>query len=109
MVDRRHRELTETDIRKISDSYHAWRGELRDKGYADIAGFCKSVSLEEIREQRWILTPGRYVGAEDEEADTEAFDDKMERLTAELSEQMKQGQKLDAEIKRSLESLGFDA
>ena len=85
------------------------RGELKGKKYEDIAGFCSSASLDEIRKQGWILTPSRYVGAEDEEADTEAFDDKMERLTAELSEQMKQGQKLDAEIKRSLESLGFDA
>lgn len=108
MVDRRHRELTDEDIRKISETYHAWRGELKDKKYQDTPGFCKSASLEEVRKQGWILTPGRYVGVEEEEEDTEAFEEKMKRLTADLSEQMKQGQKLDDEIKRNLERIGFD-
>jgi type I restriction enzyme M protein len=108
MVDRRHRELTDEDVRRISETYHAWRGELKDKKHQDIPGFCKSASLEEIQKQGWILTPGRYVGAEEEEDDGEIFEEKMERLTTELAEQMKQGQKLDDEIKRNLESIGFN-
>ena len=65
MVDRRHRELTPEDIKKISDTYHAWRGEPVDGQkveYKDVAGFCKAVKLEEIRKQGHILTPGRYIG-----------------------------------------------
>jgi type I restriction enzyme M protein len=108
MVDRRHRQLTDEDIRRISETYHAWRGEIRDKKYQDTPGFSKSASLEEIQTQRWILTPGRYVGVEEEEDDGEIFEEKMESLTAELAEQMKQGQKLDDEIKRNLESIGFN-
>ena len=66
MVDRRHRELTDDDIRKIADTYHAWRGETGKK-YLDIPGLCKSATLDEVRKQQWILTPGRYVGAEEGE------------------------------------------
>ncbi len=108
MVDRRHRELTDDDIGKISETYHSWRGEVKDKKYDGIPGFCKSASLDEIRKQRWILTPGTYVGAEVEEDDEEIFEEKMNRLTAELSEQMMQGRKLDVEIKKNLESIGFN-
>src|SRR5256712_6883068 len=106
MIDRRHRDLTIEDIMKISDTYHAWRGES-DKRYQDISGFCKSASLEEIRKQGWILTPGRYVGAEKEEDDAELFQEKMKRLAAELSEQMNRAQQLDAEIRRNLQQVGF--
>ena len=97
MVDRRHRELTPEDIKKISDTYHAWRGEPIDGQkveYKDIAGFCKAVKLEEIRKQGHILTPGRYVGAEEEEEDEEAFEEKMKRLTAELARANGRRQKL---------------
>ena len=104
MIDRRHRELTEEDIKKISDTYHAWRMASK---YEDVPGFCKSAKLEEIEKHGFILTPGRYVGAETEEEDSEAFEEKMKRLTAELSEQMKEGQKLDQEIKKNLESIGY--
>ena len=107
MIDRRHRELTADDIRKISETYHAWRGEFRGKKYEDILGFCKSTPLEAVRKQGWILTPGRYVGAEKEEEDSELFEEKMRRLAVELSEQMKEGQKLDDEIKRNLQEIGF--
>ena len=92
---------------EISNTYHAWRGELKAKKYVDIAGFCKSVPLDEIRKQGWILTPGIYVGTEEEAEDPEAFDEKMKRLTAELSEQMKRSQKLDTEIKKNLGSIGL--
>ena len=108
LIDRRHRELKEEDIKKISGVYHSWREELKDKKYEDNSGFCKSVSLEEIRKQGWILTPGRYVGAEKEEDDTEAFEEKMKRLTVELAEQMERGQLLDEEIRRNLRQAGFE-
>jgi len=105
MIDRRHRELTAEDIKKISDTYHAWRGE--GGKYADVLGFCKSAKLDEIRKHGHILTPGRYVGAEEEEEDSEIFEEKMKRLTSELAKQMEEGKKLDAEIKKNLEGIGF--
>lgn len=107
MVDRRHRELTAGDIETISDIYHSWRGELKGKRYQDVPGLCKSVTLDLIRKQQWILTPGRYVGVEEEEEDLEVFDEKMKRLTTKLSDQMKQAQELDVEIKEYLERVGF--
>lgn len=110
MVDRRHRELTSEDIKKISDTYHAWRGEFvegQKMEYADVPGFCKSVKLDEIRKQGHILTPGRYVGAEEEEEDDEAFEQKINRLTAELAKQMEEGKRLDEEIKNNLERIGY--
>ncbi len=106
MIDRRHRELTAEDIKKISSTYHIWRGENKLK-YEDITGFCKSAKLEEVEKNNFILTPGRYVGIQEEAEDYEAFEEKMKRLTAELSEQIKEGQKLDQEIKKNLESIGF--
>ncbi len=108
LVDRTHRELTKEDIAKVADTYHSWRGETGNK-YQDILGFCKSASLDEVRKEQWILTPGRYVGAEEEEDDTELFDEKMKRLTSDLSAQMKSSQELDAEIRGNLERIGYDA
>ena len=111
MVDRRHRELTPEDIKIISDTYHAWRGELVDGQKiesADVAGFCKVAKLDEIKKQGSILTPGRYVGAEEEEDDEEEFEEKMKRLTSELSKQMKEGQRLDEEIRTSLKGIGIN-
>ena len=102
MVDRTHRELTDVDIRKIADTYHAWRGEPDAGAYEDVQGFCKSATLEEIRAQGHILTPGRYVGAEEQEEDAEPFAEKMARLTAELKEQMEEGTRLDKEILKNL-------
>jgi type I restriction enzyme M protein len=110
MVDRRHRELTDEDIKKIADTYHAWRGELIDGQkveYKDVAGFCKSVKLDEIRKQGHILTPGRYVGSEQEKEDDEEFKQKMMRLTLALEEQIKQGQELDELIMESIKGIGF--
>ena len=95
---------------EISNTYHSWRGELingKKVEYKDILGFCKSAKLEEVEKDNFILTPGRYVGAEEEEEDTEKFEEKMKRMTAELSEQMKEGRKLDEEIKKNLGSIGF--
>ncbi len=108
MTDRVHRELTEEDIRKIADIYHAWRG---DKGcmvkYEDIPGFCKSATLDDIRHHNHILTPGRYVGAAEVENDGEPFEEKMARLTTALREQAEEGEKLDRIIWANLEDIGY--
>lgn len=88
MVDRRHRELTDEETQRIAATYHAWRGEGGE--YEDIPGFCKSAALDDIRKHNHILTPGRYVGVEEEEEDGEPFDEKMKRLTGELREQFKE-------------------
>ncbi|MCD6460193.1 SAM-dependent DNA methyltransferase [bacterium] len=106
MIDRRHRELKDEEISKISDTYHAWRGE--GGTYEDMKGFCKAVSLEEVRKHDHILTPGRYVGIEEIEEDDEVFEEKMKRLTSELSQQMKKANKLDDEIKKNLKGLGYE-
>jgi type I restriction enzyme M protein len=106
MIDRRHRVLTEDDIKKMSQTYHAWRGEL--EGYQDVKGFCKSAKLEEVRQQNWVLTPGRYVGSEEKEEDMEEFNEKMQRLTSELSEQFKRSRELEDEIRKNMERIGFE-
>ncbi|MCG2720122.1 MAG: type I restriction-modification system subunit M [Nanoarchaeota archaeon] len=109
MIDRRHRDLTEEDLKKISKIYHAWRGEKSAGEYEDIKGFCKSATLEEIRKHNHILTPGRYVGIEDEMDDGEPFEEKMKRLTGELTEQFKESKKLEGEIKENLKKIGWEA
>ena len=117
MVDRTHRELTDDDIARIADTYHAWRSHSpsaskeEDRGgahpYADIPGFCKSASLDEVSKHGHVLTPGRYVGAEPQPEDTEPFEEKMKRLTAQWREQQAEAQRLDAEIEANLARLGF--
>ena len=107
MVDRTHRELTDDDIARIADTYHAWRGEEAAGVYADTPGFCKSEALEEVRTHGHVLTPGRYVGVEAHEDDGEPFPVKMARLTAQWREQQAEAAKLDAAIEANLEALGF--
>ena len=107
MVDRTHRELTDEDIARIADTYHAWRGEEGAGPYADSPGFCKSAALDEVRKHGHVLTPGRYVGAAPQEDDGEPFEDKMKRLVAQLREQQDQAAKLDAAIETNLKALGF--
>ncbi len=107
MIDRMHRELTDADIGKIAGTYHAWRGD-RDAGeYADMPGFCKVATIEDIRKHGHVLTPGRYVGAEAAEDDVEPFDQKMRRLVGTLHKQQAEAAKLDAAIGASLEDLGY--
>jgi type I restriction enzyme M protein len=106
MIDRRHRELTDDDIAKVVGVYHAWRG--KSGKYKDIAGFCKSAKLTEIQKHGHILTPGRYVGTAEVVEDDEVFEDKMKRFTSELSEQFKESDKLEAEIKKNLQGLGYN-
>lgn len=105
MIDRRHRELTDEEITKIAATYHTWRGE--GGKYKDIPGFCKSVKLDEIRKNNHILTPGRYVGVEEEEEDKEEFEKKMKRLTDELNQQFLKSKELEEEIKKNLKRIGY--
>jgi type I restriction enzyme M protein len=107
MVDRVRRELTDADIAKIAGTYHAWRGDKKAGDYADVSGFCKAAALDDIRKHGHVLTPGRYVGAAAAEEDDEPFEEKMQRLTASLRQQQKEGAKLDAAIAANLTELGY--
>jgi type I restriction enzyme M protein len=113
MADRTHKDLTDEDIARIAGTYHAWRGSRhsRESGnpvtYEDIPGFCKSAPLEEVRKHGYVLTPGRYVGAEAQEDDGEPFEEKMQRLAAQLREQQAEAAKLDAAIAANLKELGY--
>ena len=107
LVDRTRRELSDEEIKKIADTYHAWRGEQDAGEYADVAGFCKSASMDEIRKHGYVLTPGRYVGAAAQEDDGEPFAEKMARLTALWREQRAAAAKLDAQIEANLKALGY--
>ena len=107
MIDRTHRELTDVDIARIADTYRAWRGGEDVEEYADVPGFCKSVTVDEVRKHGHVLTPGRYVGAEAQEEDSEPFDEKMKRLVAQLREQQAESARLDAVIEANLQSLGL--
>ncbi|MHB8743715.1 MAG: type I restriction-modification system subunit M [Sulfuricaulis sp.] len=129
LIDRVHRELTDADLEKIVSTYHAWRGDYdftRRRGergekrveveslldsaspreYADIPGFCKSATTEEIATHGYVLTPGRYVGAEEIEDDGEPFEEKMARLVAELNGQFSESAKLEEAIRKNLKGLG---
>lgn len=107
MVDRKHRAFSSEDIRKISDTYHAYRG-TNDQEYQDVAGFCKAASLDEIAKNDYVLTPGRYVGLAEQEDDGEPYEEKMARLTSELKEQFEESNKLQAQIKDVLKELGYE-
>jgi len=107
LIDRVHRELTDVDLDKISSTYHAWRGGKGAGKYEDIAGFCKSATTAEIAEHGHVLTPGRYVGAEEIEDDGEPFEEKMKRLVGELGEQFEESAQLEKAIKKNLSGLGF--
>ena len=107
LVDRTRRELTDEEVQKIADTYHAWRGEKDAGEYADVAGFCKSAAMEDIRKHGHVLTPGRYVGAVEQNDDGEPFEEKMLRLSAEWREQRAEGGKLDVAIEANLKELGY--
>ena len=118
LVDRVHRELTDADIEKITATYHAWRSESSTKNkeprtknltaaYADVAGFCKSATTAEIATHGHVLTPGRYVGAEEVEDEGDPFEEKMPRLVAELNGQFAESAKLEKQIKVNLKALGY--
>jgi type I restriction enzyme M protein len=107
MVDRTRRELTDADTQRIADTYHAWRGEKDAGEYADVPGFCRSSKLEDIRKQGYVLTPGRYVGAEAAEDDGELFREKMKRLSKVWREQQGEAARLDGVIEANLRELGY--
>lgn len=107
MVDRTHRAFSSEDIKKISDTYHAYRG-TNNQEYQDIAGFCKVALLDEIAKNDYVLTPGRYVGLAKQEDDGEPYEEKMARLTSELKEQFEESNKLQAQIKDVLKELGYE-
>lgn len=105
MINRRNRELTEEDIAKVARAYH----EFRETGAtADVPGFAKVATLDEMQEHDFVLTPGRYVGSEVVEEDDEAFAEKMARLTAELNEQFARGHELEGKIKENLQHIKID-
>lgn len=109
LENRVNRVFDDEDIAKIANAYHAWRqdGETSE-AYTDVPGFCRAVKLEEIERHDYVLTPGRYVGAEESEDDDEAFAEKMQRLTAQLGEQFAESARLEAEIGKNLAKLGFE-
>ncbi len=107
LIDRVHRELTDEEITRIAETYHAWRGDKGAGKYADVPGFCKSATVEEIRQHGHVLTPGRYAGAVEVEEEDELFQEKMKRLTAQLEEQFAGGARLERAIRENLEGLGY--
>ncbi len=109
MISRVQCEFTDDIIEQIANTVAAWRGESTSgEDYADVAGYCRSVTLPEIAEHGHVLTPGRYVGAEAVEDDDEAFADKMQKLTETLGEQMAKGAELDQVIRSKLGGLGYE-
>jgi type I restriction enzyme M protein len=107
MITRVQCELTDEVINRIASTVAAWRGDPSLPAYEDVAGFCRSATPEEIAQHGHVLTPGRYVGAEEIEEDDEAFAEKMQRLTEELAEQMTKGAELDSLIRKKLEGFGY--
>ncbi|MBT9143079.1 MAG: hypothetical protein DDT32_01482 [Syntrophomonadaceae bacterium] len=121
LIDRIHRELSDEEIGRIAGTYHAWRlsacgnaqagGDVGADGnspeYKDVPGFCKSITTGEMRDHGYVLTPGRYVGAEAQADECEPFDGKMNRLVVQLREQQAEAARLDAAIWRNMEDLGY--
>jgi type I restriction enzyme M protein len=105
METRKHRELKDEEIEKLFKTYHSWK---KNQQYQDIQGFAKSASLEEIKSHDYVLTPGRYVGIEDEIGDGIPFEEKMEKLTSELAEQFKESKSLEEKIKENLNGIGYE-
>ena len=104
MVTRKLRELSDEDIQKISATYNAFA----DGTLVDEKGFCAVATTQEIAKQDYILTPGRYVGIEEQEDDGEPFEEKMGRLTAELGELFEKSHELEDEIRRKLGTIGYE-
>ncbi len=104
MVDRTHRDFSDEDITKIADTFEAFQ----DGTLEDVKGFCAVATTEDIAKQDYILTPGRYVGIKEQEDDGEPFEEKMTRLTSELSDMFEKSHELEDEIRENLEALGYD-
>jgi type I restriction enzyme M protein len=106
MVGRVHRELTAGELARIARTYHAWRGEADAGEYLGVLGFCASATTEQIAEHRYVLTPGRYVGAEEAEEDAEPLDEKIARLTKELYGAFDESDRLQQSVRTALGWLG---
>ncbi len=104
MVDRKHRDFSDEDIEKIADTFAAFQ----DGVVEDVKGFSAVATTEDIAKQDYILTPGRYVGIEEQEDDGEPFEEKMTRLTSELSDMFEKSHELEDEIRRNLGALGYE-
>ncbi|SEL51125.1 type I restriction enzyme M protein [Ruminococcus sp. YRD2003] len=104
MVDRKHRDFTDEDIQKLADTFKAFQ----DGTLEEVKGFCAVADIQTIAAQDYILTPGRYVGIEEQEDDGEPFDEKMKRLTSELSDMFKKSHELENEIREKLGAIGYD-
>src|SRR6266498_2175021 len=104
MADRTHRDLSDDDVAHIADTYYAWKSE---NNYEDVAGFCKSTTIEEIRAQGYVLTPGRFVGAVEFEEDDEPFGEKIERITKVLENQFSESSRLEKIIRENLQKLDY--
>lgn len=104
MVDRKHRDFSDDDIQKLADTF----SQFQDGTLEDVKGFCAVVDTKEIEKQDYILTPGRYVGIEEVEEDDEPFEEKMARLTSELSDMFKKNHELEEEIRKNLEAIGYE-
>lgn len=119
MISRTQKELTTSDIATIADTFHAWRSdeselkrrleakEISVEQYQDQAGFCKAATLDEIKANDYVLTPGRYVGAAEVEDDGIAFETKMQELTQALYRQLDKAAELDKAIRSNMEALGY--
>ena len=105
MVTRRLRELSVDDIKDIADTYHNYQN---NENYEDIKGFCYSATIDEIKNNDYVLTPGRYVGVEDNNEDDIPFEEKMKNITSELSTQFEESHRLEEEIKKNLKAIGYD-
>jgi type I restriction enzyme M protein len=108
MISRKQKELSEKDIAKISDTYHNWRrGDGLSSPYQDIAGFCKSANIQDVRKNNYILTPGRYIDFKEVAEDGIVFEEKMESLTLLLQQQMEKANELDEAIKVNLQKIRY--
>ncbi len=105
METRRHRELRNKEMEQIYTTYHNWKN---DDNYEDIKGFCKSTGIDEIESHEYVLTPGRFVGIEEEKDDGISFEEKMEELTLELSDLFQESEVLEREIKKNLRGIGYE-
>ena len=106
MTNRRNKRFTDTNIALVASTYHGWRN--KDGKYEDRAGFCKSATMEEIRNNNYVLMPGRYVGTEELEDDGIPFEEKMNSLTTKLATQFAMGSELEKTIRKNLKGIGYE-
>lgn len=104
MIDRKHRDFSDEDIARLADTFTSFQNGTLE----DVKGFCAVATTDDIAKQDYILTPGRYVGIEEQEEDSEPFDEKMKRLTTELSSLFSRSHELEEQIKNNLKELGYE-